>query len=323
MPGRTLGSDSRRGRKVRQAAGGGLWVPTPDDLDTLVQEKKWREASRKRLIPFCCYLNPTFDPSPFHQLLASALEMAEQRVITRLMILAPVRHGKTVMASQFFPAWYLGLNPDHEVVLASHSADLAEHNSFRTRSYFMEDRYRAVFGDRSIYDDPRELNDRSASVKQWRLQNHRGSLKAVGVGGQISGFGAHLMAIDDPIGKREDADSEKVRQKIVGWYYSEAYTRLAPNGLVVLCNARWHEADLSGYLLKEQIKEDGEKWHVLRLPALAETAEQRREWCERNYVDPDHYLVSDKIAERIKSRAIRKRVVSALRRATGQQEAVA
>lgn len=320
MPGRTLAGNSREGRRVRAASRGALWTPTHDDVDTLLREKAIREAARKRLIPFSCYLNPTFDPTPFHQLLAGALEMAERREITRLLVFAPVRHGKTIMTSQLFPAWYLGRNPNHEFVLASHSADLAEQNSFFTRNYLLEDRYRAVFGDRSPYDDPRELSDVSASRKHWRLRNHRGSLKAVGVGGSVTGFGADVFACDDPVGKQEQADSERMRQSVIAWFYSEAMTRLAPGGVMLICQARWHEVDISGHLLREQANE-GEKWHVLRLPALAETAEQRREWCERNYVDPEHYLVSDRVAERIKSRGIRRRVIGALKTVAAQEGA--
>ncbi len=102
-----------------------------------------------------------------------------------------------------------------------------------------------------------------------------GGLKAVGVGAGITGFGANLIIIDDPVKNREQANSLTYREKVWNWWNNDLYTRLEPNGQVVLIQTRWHEDDLAGRLLR-QADEGGEQWGVVDLPALAEEGEKVR-----------------------------------------------
>jgi predicted phage terminase large subunit-like protein len=100
-------------------------------------------------------------------------------------------------------------------------------------------------------------------------QRTEGGMKTAGVGGPITGRGADLIIIDDPIKNAEEAFSETMREKVWDWYSSTLYTRLEPNARIVLIMTRWHEDDLVGRLLT-QMKEGGEKWEIINLPALAE-----------------------------------------------------
>jgi hypothetical protein len=79
-----------------------------------------------RLIAYAAYQWPGYRDAPHHRLIASKLEAVERGEITRLMITMPPRHGKSMLASEFFPAWYLGRNPDHYVVTATYAQDLAD-----------------------------------------------------------------------------------------------------------------------------------------------------------------------------------------------------
>ena len=110
-----------------------------------------------------------------------------------------------------------------------------------------------------------------------------GSYFAVGRGGPLTGRGAHLLIIDDPLKDPQEANSETTRKALHEWFGSVAYTRLAPGGAIVLIQTRWHSDDLAGWLLSSNINE---RWEVLSLPAIAERDESfRREgealWPER------------------------------------------
>jgi len=94
-------------------------------------------------------------------------------------------------------------------------------------------------------------------------------MKAVGVGGDLTGRGADLLLIDDPIKNWEEAYSSSRRQAIWDWWQSTAYTRLEPTGSVILIMTRWHEDDLTGRFLRD-MEAGGEKWDLLRLPAIAD-----------------------------------------------------
>ena len=98
---------------------------------------------------------------------------------------------------------------------------------------------------------------------------------AAGVGGGITGKGAHVLLIDDPIKNREDAESENNREANWDWYTSTAYTRLAPGGGILVILTRWHDDDLAGRLL-QQAEEGADEWEVVKYPAIAEEDEEFR-----------------------------------------------
>lgn len=176
------------------------------------------------------------------------------------------------IGSKTFPAWYLGRNPKHEVIACSYSGDLAKDFSRKVRGLIDEEKYQTVF--------PTRLSKNSTAVEKW-LTEQGGGFTAAGVEGPITGRGAHLGIIDDPVKDRADAESESVRAAVKSWYSSTFYTRLAPGGGVLIIQTRWHEDDLSGWLLsvmKEAEREaaqggewpeDADRWEVVKYPAIA------------------------------------------------------
>ena len=87
-----------------------------------------------------------------------------------------------------------------------------------------------------------------------------------GVGGPITGRGGDLLIIDDPIKNWQDANSITVRRQVIDWFNSTFYTRCEPGATIILVMNRWHEEDLTGYLLEKHT----DNWEVISLPALAE-----------------------------------------------------
>ncbi len=170
----------------------------------------------------------------------------------------PPRHGKSELVSHWFPVWFLNQWADRRIILASYEADFAASWGRKVRN--------------SITANQEHLSvrvaDDSAAANRWDTTEGGGMVTA-GVGGPITGRGAHLLVIDDPVKNAEDANSETIRQKVWDWWTSTAYTRLEPGGAAVVVMTRWHEDDLVGRLIREMAS-DGEHWDVLNLPALAE-----------------------------------------------------
>lgn len=177
----------------------------------------------------------------------------------RLMVAMPPRHGKSLLTSEIFPAWYLGTFPDRRVILASYEADFAATWGRKARS-ILEEYGQSLFGI-SVSKD-------SSAANRWDIAGHRGGMVTAGVGGPITGKGADLLLIDDPVKNAEEANSYTYRQRAWDWYQSTAYTRLEPDGAIVLIQTRWHGDDLAGRVLKDAERE-GEPWEVLDLPAIA------------------------------------------------------
>lgn len=86
----------------------------------------------------------------------------------------------------------------------------------------------------------------------------------------------NCLLIDDPVSGAEDAESFNAREAIKGWYQTEAYTRLAPGGGVMIIMQRWHDEDLAGWLQARAASGEGEPWRVVRFPAIAEHDETYR-----------------------------------------------
>lgn len=226
-----------------------------------------------RLIAYAAYQWPSYQDAYHHRLIARHLEMVERGEITRLMITMPPRHGKSMLASEFFPAWYMGRNPDHYVVTATYAQELADDFGRKVKNQIEDPAFQQVFPGVGLADD-------SKSAKRFHIEGsaggiehattQRGAFYAVGVGGPLTGRGAHLLLIDDPVKNREDAESEVIRKKTKDWYTSTAYTRLMPGGRIVIIQTRWHEDDLSGWL---QAEHGHENWTVLNLPAINDNGE--------------------------------------------------
>lgn len=230
-----------------------------------------RRRARGALLPFTRYTFPQYTADPVHQHIAAVLDQVIAGQVQRVMIFAPPQHGKSELVSVRLPALWLGRRPDEPVILCSYGATLAESKSRQVRDIVRSDEYKALFGDLATVEEPVTLRPDSRAVARWQLANHRGSLLAVGVGGPVTGHGARLGIIDDPFENWEQAQSQTMREKVLDWYRGTFRTRIWEGGAIVLIMTRWHEDDLAGRLLRDQPGD----WVVLRLPALAETQEDR------------------------------------------------
>lgn len=199
-------------------------------------------------------------PAPHLDLLTKKLVALEQRRITRLFVEMPPRHGKSNLCSHFFPAWYLGRHPDHNVMLASYQGTFAQLWGERARDVLVE--YGPeVFGIRP--------HSQRKAASDWRIAGHLGRMRCTGVTGGITGRGADLLIIDDPIKDAVEASSEIYRERTWDWYTSTARTRMEPGGIIIVIQTRWHQEDLIGRL-RRQATLGGEQWDSVTLPALAE-----------------------------------------------------
>ena len=215
-----------------------------------------------------CYASavwPTFELAHHHELIVSRLEAVEHGEASRLMIFLPPRHGKSLLASVIFPAWYLGHHPDRHLIFASYGQELSDDFGRQVRNLVANPLHRAIFPHCSLSED---------SAAAHRFSTVRGGAYfAVGRGGPITGRGAHLLVIDDPLKDYAEANSETTRKALQEWFSAVAYTRLSPGGAIVLIQTRWHEDDLAGWLLSSNANE---RWEVLSLPAIAERDETFR-----------------------------------------------
>lgn len=195
----------------------------------------------------------------------------------------PPRHGKSELATKKFPAWCLGKDPTLPFIQTSYSAGLAEGFGQDTKDILQSEQYKTIFPEAQLRKD-------SKSKGNWQLTKG-GSYMAVGIGGPITGRGARIAVIDDPLKNRQEAESETYRDMVWNWYTSTLYTRLEGYGAVIVIQTRWHYDDLVGRLL-EQMEKDKEAenpyddWTVINFPAIADEDEYVGGVCVRKQGDP-------------------------------------
>jgi predicted phage terminase large subunit-like protein len=188
---------------------------------------------------------------PYLAYLRAILADVTNGSIKRLLVMMPPRHGKTAMVTLRYPVWRMEREPGLRVIVAAYNQTLA--NKFSRTS-------RKLAAARVGLDAARR------SVEEWMTANGCW-YRAVGVGGGVTGTGADLIVIDDPIKSREEAQSPSYRERVWDWYTQDLYSRLEPGGAVILIQTRWHEDDLAGRILADAGQ--GE-WQIVKLPALAE-----------------------------------------------------
>lgn len=167
-----------------------------------------------------------YRPAPLHRKISDALERVERGECKRLMMFVPPRHGKSMLTSEHFPAWCLGRDPSRFVVCATYGQDLADDFGRKVRGQMLDPLYAETFPGCTVDPD-------SASVSRISTQQN-GSYFAVGIGGALTGRGANILVVDDPHKDRADADSTIMRKRAKDWFQAVAYTRLMPDGAIVV-----------------------------------------------------------------------------------------
>ena len=216
-------------------------MPTlPNTLDGELK----RRRLRKNYGDFVEYSNPGFYMTKFHRYLCDEiqefLEHESDLAMEILCLSVPPRHGKSFTVTETLPAWFLGKNNDSNVIVCGYEGTFAESFSRRNRDKYNE--YCCdIFGV--------QPNDKVQGVALWETAKG-GRCRAAGLKGGITGYGAELFIIDDPIKNRESAESEAVIAKIHDEMGPSVQSRIHPGGKLIVIQTRWVENDVIGYIEK-------------------------------------------------------------------------
>jgi len=241
-----------------------------------LEKREAMQACQDDLIAFCQYMDPDYKVGKHHRRLANLLMAMERGEEDRIGVSVPPRHGKSQLVSIFFPAWYLGRNPDKQVLMVSHTGNLAVEFGRKVRNIVGSDKYVEVFPLVTLSAD-------SKSAGRWNT-NAGGSYYACGVGAALAGRGAHFLIIDDPFSEQDIlAGNYDVFEQVYEWFAYGARTRLMPQGKVAIVHTRWAPEDLIGRLAKDMTRIEGtDRYHFFEFPAIfnENTAEEKALWPE-------------------------------------------
>lgn len=219
--------------------------------------------------------------------LGALLMQIEEGRKDRIAVSMAPRFGKSQMISIYYPAWYLGRHPDHKMILASHTSDLAVDMARKVRNLMQSEAYRVIFPGVAIAADAK-------AAGKWNTTKG-GEVFATGVGGALAGRGAHLAIIDDPLSEQDiKTGNTDSLDTVYEWFRAGLRTRLMPGGKIAILHTRWHQRDLIGRLIKDAtLNPDADQYEVFEFPAILEVPNPAADPDSASY-DPEATAVVQK-----------------------------
>lgn len=191
------------------------------------------------------------------------LQKVADWLTSRLIINICPRSGKTEMILKMFALWMMGRN-NSKVMSLSASQWLVQRSSQWARDLFASNTYKMIF--------PRVWSIRKdQDTKTYRAIDAGAEYYCAWFDGTITGIGANLVLIDDPM-KAQDLSSPVMLDKVIDIYKQTIRSRINKNkqGAMVIIMQRLHERDLVGYITDMEKKGDEDAWDRLIIPALIE-----------------------------------------------------
>lgn len=177
----------------------------------------------------------------------------------RLVINAPPRTLKTLIANLALIAMYIGRNPQKQVLLITGHPPLTSELMKKLARLMGSARYRSIFPNL-------ELRFAGTTIQT----PFGGGLRTATVGQQLSGHGADLVVVDDPLSPSHAKDG-KACMEVNAWFEAEVIQRLnnRAEGAIVLVMQRVGDRDLAGYL-----QYGSHEFEYLVLPSIATSDEK-------------------------------------------------
>lgn len=220
------------------------------------------KAAQSDLIRFAKEVYPNYSVGGHHKVMARLFkEIAEGKKKRVIINIAP-RHGKSELTSYLLPAWYLGLYPTHQIIMATHTASLSEDFGGRVRNLVNSPEYSSIFPDTKLAEDKK-------GAGSWATTKG-GKYYAVGVGGALAGRGANLLVIDDPHSEQDLKSGSKLPfEQAWSWYQTGPRQRLMWGGAIIVVMTRWGQLDLTAKLIEYQTANpEADQWEVVEFPAI-------------------------------------------------------
>lgn len=230
-------------------------------LQEILKIEAKKELARRHLIDFTKYTFPQYSFTWFHKAYTQKINDFAEGKIKKLMVFVPPQHGKSEISTRRLPAYMFGKNPDINLVVVSYNDTKAKKFNREIKRIMNEDSYKDIYPSVEL---PNMVSGYTNNANEFEIVNHKGTCKAVGVGGALTGDPVDMLIMDDLYKDAMSAWSEINRKNIEDWYDTVADTRLHNKSQQLIVFTRWHHLDLAGKLLKKEPKE----WDVVIFEAI-------------------------------------------------------
>lgn len=174
--------------------------------------------------------------------------------IKKLIITVPPQHGKSEGSTRRLPAYMLGEDPNKRIGIASYSTPFARKFNRDIQRIIDTPEYVEIFPD-TILNSSNVVTVSSSYLRnsdEFEIVGYKGSLKAVGRGGALTGNSIDIMIMDDLYKDYMEGNSPVIRENVWDWYTTVVKTRLHNHSQELIVFTRWHEDDLIGRIEKTE-----------------------------------------------------------------------
>lgn len=232
------------------------------------------EECRKRFPLFAAAVSEIV-LTPFHLKYYRILHRFAKGEIKRLIITVPPQHGKSLGSTILLPSFMLGRNPDLSIAIASYSTVFARRFNRSIQRIIDSPIYSDIFPETNLSSG---RDGYKRDTDEFEIISRKGSLKAVGRGGALTGNKVDVMILDDIYKDRMEGNSPVIRDAVWDWYTSVVKTRLHNDSQELIVFTRWHEDDLIGLLERKDgvieinsfsdIQFHSDAWHKINFEAI-------------------------------------------------------
>ena len=160
----------------------------------------------------------------------------------KLTVSMPPRHSKSSLITLAFPLWLISKDPSLNIMVINSTFTLSE--SFGIRIRDLVDQYGEKIG--------LKVSDKK-HASGWLMFEDLdgnltgGSIRLIGIGGQITGFDADWIIVDDLVKVVQDT-TQTVLNKTKDFFNGIVMQRVEPDTRLIVLGTIWHSDDILSYL---------------------------------------------------------------------------
>jgi predicted phage terminase large subunit-like protein len=194
--------------------------------------------------------SPGLDPPTHLAPLVALFERIAKGEQVKALVSTPPQHGKSQTALHAL-VWLLLKNPARRHAYATYAQAFSRDQSLLAQR---------IAAHHSL---PLERD----TLDRWATPAG-GGVVWTSRGGPLTGHPVDgALIIDDLLKDREEANSQLIREKAMGWLSGVGFTRMHPGASIILIATRWHLDDPTGRLLERG------GWEHVKLPAINESGD--------------------------------------------------
>jgi phage terminase large subunit-like protein len=203
------------------------------------------------------HFNKKIIPAPHIRKLSRELMKMYRGDYKKLTVSMPPRHSKSSLITLAFPLWLISRDPSLNIMVINSTFTLSESFGIRIRDLFHQygDKLGLRISDKKHASGWIMFEDMDGNLTG-------GSIRLVGIGGQITGFDADWIIVDDLVKGVQDT-TPTVLQKTKDFFNGIVMQRVEPDTRLIVLGTIWHSDDILSYLRAEH----SDEYVIMDMPA--------------------------------------------------------